>query len=265
MTAREHDGTVYEMTGPDDGAAVVLIHGLGLHRGMWRKHIPVLAKRHRVIAYDLPGHGKSALPKEPPTLRLLARQLIGLLDHLGIEKAALVGFSLGGMINRRVAIDHGHRVSALAILNSPHERGAEQQRLVEERAAATADGGPGATIDATIARWFTADFISREPEEIAAVRAAVLANDPRCYAQFRQLLAKGVVELIRPDPPIALATLVVTCENDSGSTPDMSRAIAGEIAGARVIIVPQLQHLGLIEQPEHFTGPILAFLADANA
>jgi pimeloyl-ACP methyl ester carboxylesterase len=75
------------------------------------------------------------------------------------------------------------------------------------------------------------------------------------------VLAAGVTELIRPVPPITHPTLVMTCENDTGSTPAMSHAIASEIAGAETIIVPGLQHLGLLERPELFTGPTKDFLA----
>lgn len=254
-------GTAHDLTGPEGAPAVVLVHGLGLTRhSTWGAIAPVLADRFRVLNYDLPGHGGSALPEAQLGLTALGDHLIALMDALGIERAALVGFSLGGMINRRVAIDHPDRVSALAILNSPHERGAAQQNLVEARARDTAAGGPAATIDATLERWFTAGFRRDHPDKVAQVRELVLANDPLCYAAHRQVLAEGVTELIRPDPPIPHPALVMTCENDSGSTPAMSRAIAAEMPAAEVVIVPGLQHLGLIERPELFAGPLDGFL-----
>jgi pimeloyl-ACP methyl ester carboxylesterase len=110
-------------------------------------------------------------------------------------------------------------------------------------------------------RWFTPGFLAGSPEIVAQVRATVLANDPESYAGHRQVLASGVTELIRPNPPVTAPTLVMTCEHDSGSTPAMSHAIAAEIAGAQCVIVPGLQHLGLIERPEVFTTEILGFLA----
>ena len=88
----------------------------------------------------------------------------------------------------------------------------------------------------------------------------MLANDPENYSQNRQVLAAGVVELIRPDPPLTAPCLVVTCEHDSGSTPQMSQAIAAEIAGSEILIIPELQHLGLIEQPALFSAAINDFL-----
>jgi pimeloyl-ACP methyl ester carboxylesterase len=230
---------------------------------MWDSYVPVFSERFRVLTYDLCGHGESSLPGQMPSLTVLSEQLRTLLDEISVERCAIVGFSLGGMINRRFAMDYPERASALVILNSPHERSPEAQRLVEERAAQTGAGGAAATIEATLERWFTPGFRQSRPDVIGQVRDWVLANNPENYVRHRQVLASGVVELIRPQPPITTPTLVMTCENDSGSTPAMSHAIASEIPGARTVIVPGLQHMGLVEQPRLFTEPILQFLADA--
>lgn len=256
---RSNTGTAYDLTGPP--GAPVLIHGLGLTRSTWDDFVPALAQGYQVLTYDLCGHGQSTAPQVKPSLTVLSEQLAGLLDELAIAHATIIGFSLGGMINRRFALDHPSRVTALVILNSPHERSPEAQRLVEERAAQTGAGGPAATISSTLERWFTPHFLTNSPEIVARVRATVLANDPESYTGHRQVLASGVTELIRPYPPIAVPALVMTCEHDSGSTPAMSHAIASEIAGAECVIVPGLQHLGLIERPDLFTTEILGFLA----
>ena len=115
-------------------------------------------------------------------------------------------------------------------------------------------------LDATIERWFTPQFRAQHDDYIQRVRGWVLSNDPRNYALARAVLAFGVVELIRPQPPIETPALVMTCENDSGSTPAMSRAIGSEIAGSEVVIVPRLQHMGLAEQPEIFIQALNGFL-----
>lgn len=260
MSEVSGNGSAYELHGSAEAPAVVLIHGLGLHRGIWEKYVPRLSNRYRVLTYDLYGHGDSVSPPAKPSLTLFAEQLRGLLDELGIECCALIGFSLGGMINRRVAMDYPERVSALVILNSPHERSPEAQQLVEQRALDSASGGPGATLDATIERWFTADFRDAHADYIDQVRAWVLANDPDDYAACRQVLAFGVIELIRPEPPISQPALVITCEHDSGSTPAMSQAIASEIGSAQVVIAPGLQHMGLVENPSFFVNEIADFL-----
>ncbi len=257
---RSGNGSCYELGGPADAPAVVLIHGLGLNRQVWREYLPRLRQRYRVLDYDLFGHGDSIAPPVKPSLALFADQLCGLMDETGIDRAALIGFSLGGMINRRAAMDHPDRVCALIILNSPHERAPDAQRLVEQRALDSAADGPGANLDATIERWFTPEFRRDHPDDIDEVRAWVLANEPAIYAECREVLAFGVTELIRPEPPITHPTLVMTCEHDSGSTPAMSQAIASEISGASVIVVPGLKHMGLVENPSFFIGEIADFL-----
>lgn len=257
---RSRNGTVYELHGPADAPVAVLVHGLGLTRRMWDGFVPLVANDVRVLAYDLCGHGESAASADEPSLTVLSEQLAALLDELAVARAAIIGFSIGGMINRRFAMDHAPRVSSLVILNSPHERSPEAQRLVEERAAQTGAGGPAATIESTLDRWFTSPFRLGSPDVVARIRAGVLANDPDAYTGYRRVLASGVTELIRPVPPITAPTLIMTCEHDSGSPPSMSFAIGSEIAGAEVEIVPGLQHLGLIERPDLFAGPILRFL-----
>jgi pimeloyl-ACP methyl ester carboxylesterase len=259
--AMSRQGTAYDLTGPAGAPVVVLIHGLGLTRAStWGAIAPVLAENFQVLTYDLLGHGQTVLPQGDISLSALAEQLVELLEDCGINQAAMVGFSLGGMINRRLAIDYPKLVLALVILNSPHKRTAEAQKLVEARANDTSTGGPAANLDETIARWFTEAYIRDHRSAVASVRDVILSNNPGNYAAHRRVLAKGVIELIGPNPPITQPTLVMTCENDSGSTPAMAHAIASEIVGAKTSIVPTLQHLGLIERPRLFIEPVQDFL-----
>ena len=253
------DGTAYDVLCKADAPVVVLIHGLGLCRHMWRDHIADFATYYQVLSYDLLGHGDSAAPTAPTDLSLYARQLCGLLDHLQIDKAAVVGFSIGGMINRRFALDYADRLSALAILNSPHDRGDEAQALVESRAAAVRSEGTMATMEAALERWFTDDYRSSNPDFMKTVRAWRHQVDTQSYAEAAWVLATGVKELTRPISPVNVPTIVITSGNDSGSTPDMAVTIAGEIDQAEICIVPELKHLGLLERPQSFTAPVIEF------
>jgi len=254
------DGTSYDVVGAPDGPPIVLIHGLGLARQLWAPHLPDFTDRYRIVNYDLYGHGASAPLKDEGSLRVYGDQIAALLDHLAIDTAAIVGFSIGGMINRRFAIDHADRASSLVILSSPHDRGDEGQAQVEARALSVRERGAMSTMDAALLRWFTPGHLAAHPQHETLVRAWRDTVHPESYAQATWVLAHGVRELIAPEPPITLPTLVMTSENDTGSTPAMSHAIASEIAGAETIIVEGLQHLGLIEQPALFTQPIRAFL-----
>lgn len=253
------DGTAYDVWHKADAPVVVLIHGLGLCRHMWRDHIADFASDYQVVSYDLLGHGDSAAPTAPTDLSLYAKQLCGLLNHLQIDKAALVGFSIGGMINRRFALDHANRLSALAILNSPHDRGDKAQAMVEARAAAVRSEGAMATMEAALERWFTDDYRTSYPDFMETVRVWRRQVDAQSYAEAAWVLATGVKELTRPTKRVNVPTIVITSENDSGSTPDMAATIAGEIDQVEICIVPELKHLGLIEQPQSFTLPVIEF------
>lgn len=253
------DGTSFELIGSKDAPVLCLIHGLGLSRELWIEYLPELTKRFRVLNYDLYGHGRSAPPPETASLSVYSDQLAGLLDHLNIAKASVVGFSIGGMINRRFAMDHSDRLENLVILNSPHDRGEEAQKLVEARAASVRDQGAFSTFDEALKRWFTPNYLAtgEGPQKVRAWREQV---DAESYAQAAWVLANGVRELIRPRDAITAPTFVITCENDSGSTPKMSEDIAAEIPGSDLAIVPELQHLGLMEQPNVFLKLIVEFL-----
>lgn len=256
MSKLAPDGMAYDVTG--EGPPVVLIHGLGLSLRLWDAHLAAFAGC-RVLTYDLYGHGQSAPTPNEVSLTVLADQLAALMDHIGMVRAHIVGFSIGGMINRRFALDYPEKTASLVILNSPHNRGDAAQEAVEARAKSVRDQGAFATFDAALQRWFTLAYLAtgEGPAKVRDWRGQV---DVESYAQTAWVLANGVRELIAPDPPITIPTLVMTCENDSGSTPQMSRDIATEITGSKTVIIPHLQHLGLMEDPDAFTTPILDFI-----
>jgi pimeloyl-ACP methyl ester carboxylesterase len=156
-------------------------------------------------------------------------------------------------------MDHADKVEALAILNSPHDRGEEAQNMVEARARKVREQGAMATLDDALKRWFTPDYLA-SGDGVGKVRRWRERVDPESYAQAAWVLANGVRELIRPPVAIHAPALVMTCENDTGSTMKMCHDIASELEGSVTIIVPELQHLGLLEQPQTFTSPILNFL-----
>lgn len=257
---RDPHGTAYDVAGPAGAPAVVLVHGLGLTRAVWQWLVPELADSFRVVTYDLLGHGQSAAPAGQPVLADLAAQLARLLDHLGIARAAVVGFSLGGMVARRFAQDAPGRTAALVILHSAHRRSPADQAAIVARVAQAEAAGPAATVEAALLRWYSDAARQARPDLMDLTRAWVLANDPAVYPRLYRILADGVEELVAPDPPIVAPTLVLTADGDHGNSPAMSAAIAAEIAGARLVVLDGLRHMALAERPEAVNRPVRAFL-----
>lgn len=258
LDGRAPDGTGFDLTGPAGAPVVALIHGLGLCREIWADILPILSD-YRVLNYDLYGHGSSDAFGVETSLAIYANQLAGLMDHLSIPQAHVVGFSIGGMINRRFALDHAERLQSLVILNSPHERGADAQIQVEGRAQKTREEGSLATLPDALKRWFTPEYLASGdgPQKVRDWRIAV---EPDSYANAAWVLAHGVRELTGQKGRINVPSLVITCENDSGSTTSMSHAIADEIDGSELSIIRRLKHLGLMEEPEIFGQLICDFL-----
>jgi pimeloyl-ACP methyl ester carboxylesterase len=251
--------THFEIEGK--GSPLVLVHGLGMHGEMWRPLLPLLAGRHTVVTYDLAGHGRSREPVDPVTLRSLSEQLTRLMDELAIARAALAGFSLGGMIVRRFAVDHPERASAIVVLNSAHDRTEAERDAVRNRVEQARLHGPDATIDAAIERWFTPVYRAANPGPVAEVRAAILANDRTVYPKLYSVLAEGDAEIADAIAGLRIPFLAMTSEDDPGNTPEMSRRMASLVPGAEVKIVPGLRHMGIWEEPTLFAEAILDFIA----
>lgn len=252
-------GTAYQIAG-DGNRNIVLIHGLGLNMHSWQWQIPVLSQKYRIVTYDLFGHGSSCDPPKAPSLKLFADQLVDLLDHLNIKNTSVFGFSLGGMIARRFTMDYSNRVDLLGILHSAHQRNQVAQNEIQSRVLQVRQDGPAATVEAALKRWFTDDFRNSQPQLLDLIRQWILANRKDVYAQIYQVLVDGVTELIEPKPPIVKSTLVMTGEDDYGNSPEMSRAIAAEIKGAELIILPKLRHMAIVEASDLCNNKICDFL-----
>lgn len=255
------NGTAYDLTGPEDAPVVVLVHGLGLNRAVWQWLVPDLCL-FRTLTYDLVGHGQSAPPERQPTLKDLADQMSGLLDHLQIDNAAVVGFSLGGMVARRFAMDYPARTTALAILHSAYRRSPEAQAAIDMRVIQAETEGPAATVEAALHRWYTDRARASRPDLMALTRQWVLANDPQVYPKLYRILANGVDEVSAPSPAITVPTLVLTADEDHGNSPEMSVAIATEIPRARLVILKGLRHMALAEDPPAVNRPVVDFLTE---
>ncbi|XDZ64892.1 alpha/beta fold hydrolase [Alphaproteobacteria bacterium LSUCC0684] len=242
------------------GVPILLIHGLGLNQEMWAAQIDALAERGPVITYDLFGHGVSPPPPETPCLGLFADQAASVLEHFGYENAVIAGFSLGGMIARRIAMTYPEMTMALVVLHSPHQRTSAEHDSIQARVHQAEKHGPAATVDAAIERWFTEDFRAKAPQVIQQVKDWVMANDPGIYPPIYQVLVDGVDELISPSPPVRCPALVMTGDEDFGNHPAMSAAIAREIEGAELVVLNGLRHMAMMEAPEIFNPPLLRFL-----
>ena len=242
------------------GPPLLLVHGVGLDLHMWEPVARRLEQHRRVLRYDLLGHGASAAPPADLTLAHLSAQVTDLLDALGVEQVDVVGFSLGGLVARELALSRPARVRSLVLLATVHGRSPAEQAGVDGRVREVERGGVAATVEAALERWFTPGFAHARPEVIAAVRGRLLANDRQAYLQLYRLFAAGDATIRGRLHTIRCPTLVATGADDTGSTPAMARALAAAIPGADCVILPGLRHLAPLEAPTAVAGLLEAFL-----
>jgi pimeloyl-ACP methyl ester carboxylesterase len=254
--------TRYQTSGA--GPARLFIHGLGMDLTMWDPLLREVQATGRDIRYDTIGHGRSATPPGPYSLQLYARQAIDLLDHLAIGSATVIGFSLGGLIAMAIGALYRDRVDGIAILNAVHRRTPAEQDAVELRVEQVRAGGPAATVEAALDRWFSQQFKQDNPQLVENVRRTILRNDPQSYLAAYQVFAQGGVEFHAELDGISRPALVATGEDDVGSTPLMSRRMAAALSG-EVVVWPKLRHLAPMEDPATVARTLDAFFRATSA
>jgi pimeloyl-ACP methyl ester carboxylesterase len=253
----------YDVDG--EGPAVVLVHEGIADRRMWEPQVePFVAAGYRVVRYDLRGFGESELPDGPFSN---LDDLHGLLEHLGIERAKLVGVSYGGRIALELAIAYPERVEALVLVGAglrDAEWSDEIKRFGEEEESLLEAGNVEGAVEVNLRMWV--DGPSRGPDEVDhGVRERVREMQ---RLAFEVQLAKPEAGPEAPfDPPastrldeVRAPTLVVVGELDQ---PDMLRIadrLANGIPGARKAVIPGTAHVPSMEKPDEFNELVLGFL-----
>ena len=237
----------YEVHG--DGPALLLSHGYGATSQMWRGQVEALSKAHKLIIWDMRGHGASDSPDDPTAYGEAATvaDMAALLDEAGAERAIIGGLSLGGYMSLAFHLAHPMRVRALLIIDTgPGYRKDEAREGWNARALRTAARFEAEGL-ATLAR---AGVETRVGAHRSAEGLALAA---------RGMLTQRDSRVIDNLPAIAVPTLVVVGADD---TPFLAASdyMAAKIPGAKKVVIPNAGHAANIDQPEAFNGAVLEFL-----
>jgi 3-oxoadipate enol-lactonase/4-carboxymuconolactone decarboxylase len=254
---RANDLTVhYDLSGPPDAPVVMFANSLGTSFHVWDPQAAALASRYRVLRYDKRGHGLTDCPApDSYTVELLAEDARHLLDALGVEQVHFCGLSIGGMIGQKLAAHAPERVASLVLCATASRIGPAE--IWDQRIAAVRASGLAAIADAVLARWFTPRFLDRAAEARGA--ANMLTRTP-ADGYVGCCLAIRDADLRDDDRQIACPTLVLVGDQDAATPPEVARALADAIAGARFEIIEDAAHIPTLEQPDRVTARLLAFL-----
>lgn len=221
------------------GEPLLLIHGGLGHADIWGFQVAKLAEAYTVIVADSRGHGRSTRNADPFGYALMAADYLALLDHLGVAKAALVGWSDGGIIGLEIAMKHPERLT----------------KLFAHAANATVDGVlPTVAEDATFGRyiaWMGEDYarLSPTPDQYDAFVeqiSAMWASEPAyTNAELRA---------------ITVPTAIVLGDHDEAISREHTDHMAAMIPGAKLVILPEASHFAMLQDPDGYTQAVVDFI-----
>ncbi|MGO9400623.1 MAG: 3-oxoadipate enol-lactonase [Xanthobacteraceae bacterium] len=244
-----------EVEGPEQAPVLMLSNSLGTNLHMWDDQVAPFTRHFRLVRYDRRGHGQSDVPKGPYSMERLGRDVLAILDGLGIAKINWCGLSMGGMVGMWLGANAPARVDKLILSNTsayfPDKATWDGRiKLVREK-------GLEAIVDANMERWFTKGFRERSPETITRIRAMFLATKPEGYIgcgegirdmDHRPILAK-----------INAPTLVIAGRYDPAMTLEAGEFLAQHMPNARLAVL-DTAHIANMEQPKAYADTVLGFL-----
>jgi 3-oxoadipate enol-lactonase len=249
---------VYRMDGPAGAPVVMLSHSLATTMEMWKPQLPALTKDYLVLSYDMRGHGRTSAPGGAYSFPMLAHDVVGLLDHLRIERVGFVGLSIGGMIGQYLAIHHADRLRCVVLCSTTSAIPEAGRPMWDERIAAVESGGMAIQVEATLERWFTPPYRSAHPDVMdwigGMIRETPVAGFIGCGRAIQGL------NLTAELPKIRVPTIVLPGEKDPGTPPALSEIIHNAIPGSEYAVLPDAAHLANIEQAAAFNDMVAQFL-----
>ena len=254
----------YEIHG--DGAPLILISGLGYDQWMWHKMIPGLARHFQVIAFDNRGVGQSDQPAGPYTAQMLADDTAGLLNALGIKKAAVMGHSMGGFIAQALVLSKPELVSKL-ILSATNFGGPRAIPVTLEAMAVLSDisGDPVARLKRGILVSCAPGFRDAHPE-IVAEWVDYRVEHPIQPTPYQAQMAIGLALVAEEKcfehrlEQVRVPTLILFGEYDKVVPPGNAELLARAIPNSRIEILKNAGHFFPFEVPDAANSAIARFL-----
>jgi 3-oxoadipate enol-lactonase len=253
----------YEVHGK--GVPLVMIQGFAGNHQAWFFQTPVFKKYYRAIIFDNRGIGRTDKSSEPYTIKTMAEDVIGLMDYLNIDKAHVLGLSLGGMVAQEIAISYPERVIKLVLGSTFAGREINDVHPKMVKAFAAPEG--------------TANIDFRSiPIEKVMYQMTSLAFNKRLYRMILLPLSKRSMKSINPEGHfkqmaavssyttldrlhlIKAPTLVITGTGDRIISPGASEVIASYIPNAKLVLVKGGSHAFFMEMRGRFNKEVLGFL-----
>ncbi len=246
-----------------DGPWVVMSHSLACNLSMWDEQAAALAKRYKVLRYDLRGHGGTDAPAGDYTFDMLAYDAHALLEALGIKACHWVGLSIGGMIGQAFALKFPGVFKSLVLADTSSRNPPEAKAVWEARVKTARETGMEGVVEPTLQRWLTEPYRKSHPETAARLAAMIRATPVAGYAGCCAAIA--TLNFTDQLHKIKSPTLVIVGEQDPGAPPEVARVIHEKIAGSELVVIPSAAHIANLEQTAAFNRTLVSFLDQHRA
>ncbi len=244
-----------EISGPEGGPGVVLLHALGTSLRIWDSVVAGLPG-HRVLRLDMRGHGLSDVPEGPYTMGALIHDAERMIERAGLRDAVVVGLSIGGLVAQGRGPKRLDLVGGMVLSNTAARIGIASQW--QERIEAVRAGGLAAIEDATMERWFGRKW--REMPQAAPFNAIFRATAPAGWMGAAAAIAG--TDFYTPTAALRLPVLAIAGANDGSTPPDLVRETADLIPGSRFALIRGAGHIPMAERPAEYLAAITGFLGE---
>jgi pimeloyl-ACP methyl ester carboxylesterase len=247
--------TFFLLNKTDKKTPIVFIHGVGLTHEIWQPQLDYF-KDNTTISYDILGHGKTPLNKSNIDFDDFSEQLINLLDELKFDKIHLIGFSIGSLIARNFATKYNYRLKSLTLLGSIFKRSEEQQKIVIDRFNLAKKNLK--LSKQALKRWFTDKYLEKNPDTYEKISSILEKNNMENFLRVYKLFVFHKND--ENFQNIKVNTLVMTGENDIGSTVNMSKKLSEVIKNSQLKVIKDGKHLCGIECADDVNMAIKNFI-----
>lgn len=237
-----------------DTPRLVLIHSLALDASIWGNLVAELSNDAQILTYDCRGHGRSGKPHISYKVDLFARDLAGLLDHVGWRNAIVAGCSMGGCVAQAFGALYPAHASALALIDTIAWYGEDAPKTWSERAANAKAKGLTGMVDFQISRWFGDRFRKEHPASVQALIDVFLANDLDCYAATCKLL--GDADLRPYLESFRMPVAIIVGDEDYATPVAAAQYLHAAIPHSTLTIIPGGRHLTPVECPSEVAAQL---------
>lgn len=239
-----------------NGPPLMLQHGFLGGSGYWTPQLPTFGRHFSLIVPDFPGFAGSGAMEAPATVEGFAAALVGLLDELNVERTALVGHSMGGMVALQTALDYPDRIERLVLYGSACTGNLPKRFETVETSIARLEGeGVESSADRIVPTWFVEGEVA---PMFAMCRDA--GRGAKTESAVRALRALSQWDVGERLGELSLPVLAICGDRDRSTAPDQSYRLWAGIANSQLCVVPGCAHNVHLERPELFTAIVLEFL-----